>query len=307
MLSAQRSSPITAPLRFMQQDARHFQILFLGIFLIYGTFQLQWDTEWARYSTLMGTCLVAQGVFIKWKKLPLTALKSAAITGLGLCLLLHATSISTMILAATVAIASKFLLRFKGKHVFNPANIGIIAALLLADDPWISPGQWGSGPALVFLVAAAGLMVLLRVGRIDTSVTFLVTFALLDLGRTVLYLGWGLDVWTHRLMNGSLLLFTFFMITDPMTTPNATKARIVWSMLIAIITFAISTFAYIHTAPIWALAVLCAITPILDVVFKGERFSWVAGKAVHRNMEAMINQSKSTLPSMTSSLVPISH
>lgn len=266
-----------APLNFLQRDARHFQILFLGIFLVYGTIELQWDTEWSRYLTLMGTCLVVQTMFIKWKGLPWTALKSAAITGLGLCLLFHATSISTLVFAGSIAIATKFLVRVKGKHIFNPANIGIVATLLCSGDAWVSPGQWGSGPALVFLVGAAGLMVLLRVGRIDTSVAFLLTFALLDLMRTVLYLGWGLDVWAHRLMNGSLLLFTFFMITDPMTTPNAPKARIAWSMLIAVITFGISTFAYVHTAPVWALAVLCGSTPILDAVFKGEPFSWLPG------------------------------
>lgn len=305
MLAHQHPFDMLSPLRFLQQDARHFQILFLGVFLIYGTFELQWDTEWARYFTLMGTCLTVQALFIKWKGMPWTALKSAAITGLGLCVLFHATNVSTMVLAATIAIASKFLVRIKGKHVFNPANIGIVAALLLADDPWVSPGQWGSGPALVFLVAAAGLMVLLRVGRIDTSVAFLLTFALLDLGRTVLYLGWGLDVWAHRLMNGSLLLFTFFMITDPMTTPNATKARIVWSILIAMITFAISSFAYVHTAPIWALVVLCAITPILDAVFKGERFCWLPHSADRDHAGSIGIRTGSAVPSMTSNTILI--
>ncbi|MBK9536761.1 MAG: RnfABCDGE type electron transport complex subunit D [Flavobacteriales bacterium] len=294
-----------SPLQFLQRDARHFQILFLGIFLIYGTLELQWDTEWIRYFTLKGTCLIVQTVFIEWKGMPWTALKSAAITGLGLCLLFHATSISTLVLAASIAISSKFLVRIKGKHVLNPANIGIVGALLLADDAWVSPGQWGSGPALVFLVAAAGLMVLLRVGRIDTSVAFLLTFSLLDLGRTVLYLGWGMDVWAHRLMNGSLLLFTFFMITDPMTTPNATKARIVWSILIAVITFAISTFAYIHTAPVWALAVLCSITPILDLAFKGERFSWLPGTNDNSSTGSTGTHGRSGVPSMTSSIIPI--
>ena len=82
---------------------------------------------------------------------------------------------------ATIAIASKFLIRVRGKHIFNPANIGIVGAMLLTGDAWVSPGQWGAGPALVFLVGAAGLMVVLRVGRIDTSMAFLLTFALLDL------------------------------------------------------------------------------------------------------------------------------
>ena len=262
-------------LRFFQKDARHFQIVFLGSFLAYGIFQLQWDAELSRYAVLIASCLSTQALFVHWKGLPWHSLKSASITALGLCLLFHAGHASTLVLGAVVAIAGKFLVRVRGKHVFNPANLGIVAAILLTGDAWVSPGQWGSGPALVFLVGAAGLMVVLRVGRIDTSVAFLLTFALLDLLRTVAYLGWGLDVWAHRLMNGSLLLFAFFMITDPMTTPNAPRARIAWSMLIAAITFGMSTFAFVHTAPIWALCLLCAITPLLDSLFKGERFSWL--------------------------------
>lgn len=270
-------SPHIAGLRFLQRDARHFQILFLGIFLVYGTWILRWDLEWERCLLLLTTCLVAQAFFVKWKGLPWNALKSAMITGLGLCLLLHAGHGYTLVLGALVAIGSKFLFRIKGKHIFNPANIGIVVAVLLTGDAWVSPGQWGSGPALVFLVGAAGLMVLLKVGRVDTSAVFLITFGSLDLLRTVGYLGWGMDVWAHRMMNGSLLLFTCFMITDPMTTPNAPKARVAWSILLALLTFGIGTFAFVHTAPIWALFVLCLTTPLLDLIYKGERFSWLPG------------------------------
>ncbi len=263
---------------FLQRDARHFQIVFLSVFLLFGTLVLQWDVRWSRYTVLLGTSLAVQALFIKWKALPWNSLKSAAITGLGLCLLLQAGGLPTLALGATVAIAGKFLVRFRGKHVFNPANLGIVAAILLTGDAWVSPGQWGSGPALLFLVGSAGSMVLLRVGRIDTSMAFLITFAVLDALRSVFFLGWGLDVWAHRMTNGSLLLFAFFMITDPMTTPNAPRARIIWSMLIALIAFGTSTYAYVHTAPIWALFVLCAFTPLLDILMNGDRFSWLAGQ-----------------------------
>lgn len=262
---------------FLKCDARHFQIVFLSAFLLFGTLVLNWDVRWGRYAVLLGASLATQALFIRWKGMPWHSLKSGAITGLGLCLLLQAGGLFTLALGAAIAIAGKFLIRFRGKHVFNPANLGIVAAIVLTGDAWISPGQWGSGPALLFLVGSAGSMVLLRVGRIDTSMAFLITFAALDAVRTVLFLGWGLDVWAHRMTNGSLLLFTFFMITDPMTTPNAPRARIIWSVLIAFITFGMSTFAYVHTAPIWSLFILCAFTPMLDVLMKGERFSWLPG------------------------------
>lgn len=283
--------PMDHLLRALRKDARHFQIVFLSSFLAYGVLALQWDAEWARYLVLLLTSLTVQAIFIHWKGVPWSTLKSAMITALGLCLLLHVGSLWTAALGAAIAIASKFLIRVRGKHLFNPANIGIIGAILLTGDAWVSPGQWGAGPALVFLVGAAGLMVVLRVGRIDTSVAFLLTFALLDLGRTVLYLGWGMDVWAHRMMNGSLLLFSFFMITDPMTTPNASRARIAWSVLVALITFGMGAFAHVHTAAVWALFAFCAITPVLDALYKGERFSWLPGDrhpTVRRSLNASV-------------------
>jgi Na+-transporting NADH:ubiquinone oxidoreductase subunit NqrB len=273
---------------FMQRsqfiDARWFQIIFLGGFLAYGIVALQWDADWDRYAMLLGTCLGTQLWFIRMKGLPWHTLRSAAITGLGMSLLLRTGSPWTLVFAAFAAIAGKFLLRIRGRHIFNPGNLGIVLALLLTGDAWVSPGQWGSGAALVFLVGAAGCMVVLRVGRIDTSIAFLGTFALLDLVRTVGYLGWEWDVWLHRLTNGSLLLFTFFMITDPMTTPTAPRARIGWSMAIAVLAFLISWKLWVNAAPIWALFLLSATTPLLDHVWRGEAFHWLVprtGRARH--------------------------
>lgn len=259
---------------FLRRDARHFQVLFLASFLLYGIFQLGWDAEWPRYAILIGTALGVQALFIRWKQVPWSSLKSAFITGLGMSLLLKAGSPWTLALGAAVAIASKFLVRWEGRHIFNPGNLGIAAAVLLTGDAWVSPGQWGSGVLLVFLVGAAGGMVVLRVGRIDTSLAFLGTFALLDLLRTVLYLGWGMDVWLHRLTNGSLLLFTFFMITDPMTTPRSPGARIAWSMAVALIAFVLSWICWINATPIWALLICCALNPVLDHFRKGAAFQW---------------------------------
>jgi Na+-transporting NADH:ubiquinone oxidoreductase subunit NqrB len=267
-------------IEFLKRDARHFQILFLSGFLTYGLCVLQWDAEWPRYALLLGTCLSVQAISIHWKGLPWHALKSAAITGLGMSLLLKAGSPWTLVFGAAVAIASKFLIRAHGRHIFNPGNLGIAAAVLLTGDAWVSPGQWGSGAALVFLVGAAGCMVVLRVGRIDTSLAFLATFALLEFARQVLYLGWGMDVWLHRLTSGSLLLFTFFMITDPMTTPKAQGARIAWSMAIAMLAFVLGWKYWINATPIWALLIVSCITPVLDRFFRGRDFQWLAPRPI---------------------------
>ncbi|MFT5185718.1 MAG: Na+-transporting NADH:ubiquinone oxidoreductase subunit NqrB [Flavobacteriales bacterium] len=255
-------------------DPRDFQIAFLSVFLIYGIIALDWSADWAKYLTLVSVSVIVQAIGERIVNKDRSSWKSAVITALGLCLLLKSGELWVLALASAVAIAGKFLIRYQGKHVFNPGNFAIVSVLLLTDQAWISPGQWGSGFTLFFFFGAAAAMVLLKVGRLDTCISFLITFALLEFSRTVLFLGWGPDVFLHKMCNGSFLLFTFFMITDPVTTPNDKKARVLWSVLIAVLAFILSHWLYIHTAPIWALVIAAPITALLDRKFKSSIFQW---------------------------------
>ena len=88
------------------------------------------------------------------------SIPSALITSLGLSLLLRADHYSTIVLASIAAIVSKFLLRVYDKHIFNPANFGIITVLLLTPDAWVSPGQWGEESWYALLFVSAGGLVL---------------------------------------------------------------------------------------------------------------------------------------------------
>jgi Na+-translocating ferredoxin:NAD+ oxidoreductase RnfD subunit len=88
-------------------------------------------------------------------------------------------------------------------------------------------------------------------------------------------LGWEPEVWLHKLTSGSLLLFTFFMITDPVTTPSAPRARIGWSMLVGALAFMLGWKYFVNASPVWALFFLSPLTPLIDHLWKGERFSWI--------------------------------
>lgn len=260
----------------LQIDARKFQIVYLGFFLLLGTFFLDWGTDGAKVSLVLGTALLVQLFFVLIGKAHIQSWMSAMITALGLCLLFRANEVSTLMLAAALAISSKFLFRMNGKHLFNPANFGIIVCILLTSDGWISPGQWGSSMVFLFMIAALGSIVLLRVGRLDTTLTFLLVFVALEYCRTILYLGWSHDVLLHRFTNGSFLLFAFFMITDPKTTPDHPRSRKIWAVSVALLSFVLSTQLYLHTAPIWALFFITPLNALLDNVLKGRRFQWLS-------------------------------
>lgn len=234
-----------------------------------------WETAPWKPLLVAGTAVATQYGFILSGKADARSLKSALITGLGLSILLRANEPLTLVLAAVIAIASKFAIRHQGKHIFNPANIGIVAVILLTGDAWISPGQWGSSVVLIYFITAAALMILLKVGRIDTSLMFIGTVFLLEYFRTILYLGWGWDVLLHKFGSGSFLLFAFFMITDPVTTPKNQWARLAWAGAIGALSFYLSQWMQVYTAPLWALIIVSPFTAVLNHFFRGNTFQWI--------------------------------
>ncbi|MDX1908215.1 MAG: RnfABCDGE type electron transport complex subunit D [Bacteroidia bacterium] len=259
--------------RSFLSDARHAQLLFLGGFLSYGWFALDWHTDWARYGMTLAAALGTQALGMAITRQPVSSLKSALITGLGLCLLLKTGQPWVAGLAAGIAIGSKFLIRYRGKHLFNPANLGVVATVL-PGLAWVSPGQWGSGPVLIFLIGGAGLLVLTCASRLDTAGAFLGTYAGLMALWQVGYLGWPWDHWLHSLSGGALLLFAFFMITDPMTTPNARLPRMGWAAAIAVVACYLQVRHYVQAAPILVLSVFSILVPLLDRYWPASRFDW---------------------------------
>jgi Na+-transporting NADH:ubiquinone oxidoreductase subunit NqrB len=165
------------------------------------------------------------------------------------------------------------LLTSTKKHFFNPANFGIITALIFTSDAWVSPGQWGDEWWYALLFMGAGGLILRRVGRWDTTVAFLGVYASLEAIRNI-WLGWTWDVCIHRLMSGSLLLFALFMVTDPRSIPNSRRGRVIWATCIAVVTFILRNYFFIPSAVFWALFALAPFTVIIDTFCQEKQFNW---------------------------------
>src|SRR5207245_3676761 len=131
---------------------------------------------------------------------------------LSLCLLLRTGSLGLAMLTAAVAIASKFTLRVRDKHVFNPTNGALVAMMLMTGEVWVSPGQWGSGLVFAFLLASAGGLVVNRAARADVTLAFLASWASLLVARS-LWLGAPLAIPRHRLATGAPVPVDLFMIS----------------------------------------------------------------------------------------------
>jgi enediyne biosynthesis protein E5 len=268
------------------KDARYFQIIFQSIFLCYGIFFLHWHNENRLYLTYFVTGLIVQFVseyFLGKKLIPFlqrvkNGIPSVLISSFGLSLLLKTNYWWVAVLAASVSILSKYILRINGKHIFNPSALGIVVAVLFTGNAWISPGQWGSGTVLMFGVLCFGFIVTTRVQKLDVSLAFLGTFAGLIFLRQIVYLGWPMDHFIQSVSTGSLLLFSFFMITDPKTIPNHRLARILWCIAVSAVSFYLTAFKFMNGAPILVLVFAQPLVPLLDKFFKDCKFEWTKSK-----------------------------
>ena len=272
-------------------DPRYFQVIFQAIFLSYGILFLHWNADWQHYIISIAGCLLFQytadsirskrclkiNEFDRWGF-------SVLISAMSLCLLLKTNDWYVSLVAAFLTVGSKYILRFNKKHIFNPSAFGIVATLLLTKDAWLSPAQWGSNAVIFFFVVTLGTIVVTRVQKLDVSLAFLLTFVGLLYWRQVYVLGWPMDHFIHSVSTGSLLLFTFFMISDPRTSPNHPFARIIWAILIAAVSFYLAAFKWKYNTIIWVLVAAAPFVPLLDTIFKSRQFEWNRHRIINHSL-----------------------
>jgi Na+-transporting NADH:ubiquinone oxidoreductase subunit NqrB len=257
-------------------DARLYQIAFQAALLTAGVLARDFTLDPRQMALAFAAGLATQWLWLRALRLEHKGVLSAVVTCLGVSLLLRADTLWVHPLAAAVAISSKFVVRAGRKHVFNPANLGVIVALALLPGTWVASGQWGSDVAFAAWFVALGALVTARARRWDIAWAFLAAWALL-LAARLAWLGAPWTILAHHFESGALLLFAFFMISDPMTIPDRRGARIGYAILVALLAFAWQFVLFKPNALLWALVFAAPLVPLIDRRWPGERFSWGAG------------------------------
>jgi enediyne biosynthesis protein E5 len=268
-------------------DPRLYQIGTLASLLVYGMGWLDFDITPIRVVLLLTTVLATQWIGDRLAGGPpfRLSMRSALISGLSLCLLLRTNRNDLAVLAAILTIAAKFLIRVDGKHVFNPTNGGIVAMMLLTNQVWVSPGQWGSAAFFAFLLACAGSLVVNRAARSDVTYAFIACYCALLFGRS-LYLGEPLAIPLHRMESGALLLFTFFMISDPKTTPDSRLGRVLFAALVAFVAWYVQFRLFRTNGLLWSLAGCSLLVPLINRLTPGLRYAWPVFQNTYINQGA---------------------
>jgi Na+-transporting NADH:ubiquinone oxidoreductase subunit NqrB len=263
-------------------DARHYQIAALATLLVFNFGWLDFGARPLNSALAIGGALLTQAL-CTWCPLPRfpRTLKEAAfdprsplITGLSLSLLLRADEPWAHLVAAVIGIGSKFVFRIDGKHIWNPAGFAIVALLLFVPSHvWISPGQWGSAVWFAALLCFFAILVLSAARRADVAIFFLMSHAALLLARAA-WLGDPMAIPLHQLQSGSILIFAFFMISDPRTTPDARLGRFIFALAVAALGHYLAFFMQMRPALYVALIALSPLIILIDKLLPAERFAW---------------------------------
>ena len=259
--------------RWWPADARYYQIAALSTLLAVSMTVLDLGARPLPSALAIASALATQALCSRLWGLRRIDWRSPLITVLSLSLLLRADEPWLHATAGAIAILSKFALRIDGKHVWNPAGFAIVVLLFGTDHTWISPGQWGASLWFAAFVAFFAILVLQASRRSDIALFFLGSHAALLFVRA----WWLGDPWAiplHQLESGSLLIFSFFMISDPKTAPDARLARFLFALAVALLAHWLAFFMQMRPALYVALIALSPFNPILDRVFPAARFNW---------------------------------
>ncbi len=190
---------------------------------------------------------------------------SAAITAIGIVLMIAWTKWYIPYILIILAISQKKFLKIKNKHIFNPSNFAVVFALLIF-FPKAMPlvGQLGKDLYIIYIIILVGILILIRVNRWLISLIFTLTYIILNyLFFNKIDPNWEFTEFLLKFYSTSFIVYIFFMLTDPITTPKEYKYQIIFGFLVALITTLLNFFTGIHIKNIFIslffISAFCAI------------------------------------------------
>lgn len=215
---------------------------------------------------------------------------SAVITGLSLSILAnYAHGLWFALVPIFLAIGSKYLFTFRGRHLYNPALFGVAASLLLADGMISeSPAyQWGGTYAAVVFVVTLGLLLFVLPVRRGTLIVSFLAFYFIALAARAWLTRWHMPVETWfmgALTSPAFYLFTFFMITDPQTSPESRRGQVLMAFGIVAVDFLLHLKFTLSTH--FFAAFTCATL----------RLAWLHGRALLEGWPALLGRLRFAVP-----------
>jgi enediyne biosynthesis protein E5 len=251
-------------------DNRYVAPLFITCILLvghlsYGILESYQRTALAIAAAIIAELILGRIFFGKWLNLA-----SAYITGISVGILVRSPAYWPYALCSVISIMSKYVLRVKGRHIWNPSNFGIAVLLFLAPETMaILSIQWGNNLWPIVVIWILGSIIIWRAHRFHISATYVVSFFLFAFLRSWIT---G-DPWQAEVapITGPMYqLFVFFMITDPKTTVRSRTGQYVVAFGVALAEFFLRLDQVIY-APIFALFFVGPAANLIEIWWDSRR------------------------------------
>ena len=262
---------------------------------VLGQVGLHFDVTIPQILAAILTCAIIEVVLTFRQSKAFVWPASAMLTGSGVALILRVVGTppddpwntyawQVFAVVAGLSLLSKYVIKYRGSHVFNPSNIGLVVAFIVLGSTRVEPLDFWWAPLNVWMLTAyaviiiGGLLITRRLHLLALAATFWVA---LTIGVGIIAgsghcmtANWafapvcGFDYWRVIVFSPEVLIFLFFMITDPKTAPLGRVGRVVFGLLVAV---ASTLLMAPHTDEfgtkvglLAGLVVICAVRPVLD-------------------------------------------
>ena len=250
--------------RFFRPDNRYLPPMLITTILLVGQLSFGLLESFSRTALAIVTAFVAEIILSKMMYGKVANLASAYISGISVGILVRSPEFWPYALCSAIAIASKYVLRWRGRHLWNPTNFSVVALLILAADYMSALSiQWGNTVAPMIVVWILGAVIVYRVNKWHISAVYVVSFIALSAVRSLIT-GHAFLTEVAPITGPMYQLFIFFMVTDPKTTVKSYRGQMLVVFLVAVAELFLRLAEFVH-APFYALFIVGPIANVIEI------------------------------------------
>ena len=260
----------TAWKRFLGPENRYLAPAFITCILLaghlsFGILESYKKTGLAILASLVTELILGRIFTGKWPNIA-----SAYISGISVGILVRSPAFWPYVVCSVVSIMSKYVLRIKGRHIWNPSNFGISALLFLAPETVASLSiQWGNYLLPMIVIWCLGSVIIWRVRRFHITATYVACFiAFAFLRSYITGSPWQSEI--APLTGPMYQLFIFFMITDPKTTVRSKSGQCIVAALVALVEMILRLEQVVY-APFYALFLVGPTALLIEMWFDSRK------------------------------------
>jgi Na+-translocating ferredoxin:NAD+ oxidoreductase RnfD subunit len=235
-IAAAPSAHLTWKERARRIDPRYLIAFLITLVLVLAQLRYHIVGGYERLAVALLTCTATEALLSWFDRGKVVNLQSAYISGISLTLLEkpQGAALWPIALGAWLAISSKYVLRYRDSHLWNPTNFAIVTLLLVAPERIsVLSHQWGNDLATNLVIWTFGLVIASRVRVLHITLTYVASFFVLNTLRS-LVLGQPILPEIAPITGPMYQLFVFFMITDPRTVVRGRRPQMIVAVVIAL-------------------------------------------------------------------------